>query len=34
MNDGGIEKMLVAKDNAIVVTSSNTEIKVWSLIDS
>ena len=34
MNDGIIEKILVAKDNAIVVTSSCTEIKVWKLIDS
>ena len=34
MNDGAIEKILVAKNNTIVVTSSNTEIKVWELIDS
>ena len=34
MNDGVIEKILVAKDNTIVVTSSSTEIKVWELIDS
>ena len=34
MNDGTIEKILVAKDNTIVVTSSTTEIKVWELIDS
>ena len=34
MNDGTINKILVAKDNTIVVTSSSTEIKVWELIDS
>ena len=34
VNDYAIEKILVAKDNAIVVTSSRTEIKVWELIDS
>ena len=34
VNDGTIEKLLVAKDNAIVVTSSTTEIKVWELKDS
>ena len=33
VNDGRIERILVAKDNTIVVTSSSTEIKVWKLID-
>ena len=32
--DGGIEKILVSKDNAIVVTSSKVGIKVWKLLDS
>ena len=32
--DGGIEKILVSKDNAIVVTSSKAGIKVWKLLDS
>ena len=34
VNDGAIEKILVTKDNTIVVTSSNAEIKVWKLIES
>ena len=34
MNDDPVEKILVAKDNTIVITSSSTEIKVWMLLDS
>ena len=34
MNDDPVKKILVAKDNTIVITSSSTEIKVWMLLDS